>query len=115
VRSTLVAGRRRRSSLLSVASSTWAWIILDPGDAEAKGVHERSQRFVRTNFEPGRRFAKGLDFQAQLDGSADKANGRIHHTVDPDAANLMFSLVSSRYELVWQGKRRFRHVSGGAS
>jgi hypothetical protein len=33
------------------------WVILDPGDAQAKGVLERSHRFMRTNFEPGRRFA----------------------------------------------------------
>jgi len=56
------------------------WIILDPGDAEAKGLLERSHRFMRTNFEPGRRFANELDFQAQLDGWGDKANGRVHRT-----------------------------------
>jgi hypothetical protein len=32
------------------------WLILDAGDAEAKGALERSHRFIRTNFEPGRRF-----------------------------------------------------------
>jgi hypothetical protein len=31
-------------------------------------VLERSHRFMRTNFEPGRRFANPLDFQLQLDG-----------------------------------------------
>jgi transposase len=35
------------------------WIILDPGDAEAKGVLERSHRFLRTNFEPGRLRQRG--------------------------------------------------------
>ena len=44
------------------------WVILDAGDAQAKGVLERSHRFMRTNFEPGRRFANPLDFQLQLDG-----------------------------------------------
>ena len=57
------------------------WIILDPGDAEAKGLLERSHRYLRTNFEPGRRFANELDFQDQLDGWADKANARTHRTV----------------------------------
>jgi hypothetical protein len=56
------------------------WIVLDPGDAEAKGVLERSHRFLRTSFEPGRRFANELDFQDQLDGWAEKANGRVHRT-----------------------------------
>ena len=38
------------------------WIILDAGDPQAKGVLERSHRFLRTNFEPGRRFANPIDF-----------------------------------------------------
>ena len=57
------------------------WVILEAGDAEAKGLLERSHRFMRTSFEPGRRFANELDFQAQLDGWADKANARTHRTV----------------------------------
>jgi hypothetical protein len=57
------------------------WIILDPGDAQAKGLLERSHRFLRSNFEPGRRFANELDFQAQFDGWAEKANRRVHRTV----------------------------------
>jgi hypothetical protein len=35
---------------------------------------------MRTNFEPGRRFASELDFQAQLDAWAERANGRTHRT-----------------------------------
>jgi len=57
------------------------WIILDAGDAQAKGVLERSHRFMRTNFEPGGRFANPLDFQLQLDGWCDRANGRVHRTI----------------------------------
>jgi hypothetical protein len=56
------------------------WIILDAGDAQAKGALERSHRFMRTNFLPGRRFANELDFQAQLDAWCEKANGRVHRT-----------------------------------
>ena len=56
------------------------WVILDAGDAQAKGVLERSHRFMRSNFEPGRRFANPLDFQLQLDGWCDKANARVHRT-----------------------------------
>ena len=56
------------------------WIILDAGDAQAKGALERSHRFMRTNFLPGRRFANELDFQAQLDAWCAKANGRVHRT-----------------------------------
>jgi transposase len=56
------------------------WIILEQGDAQAKGALERSHRFMRTNFLPGRRFANELDFQAQLDGWCDQVNVRVHRT-----------------------------------
>jgi hypothetical protein len=42
---------------------------------------ERSHRFLRTNFEPGRRFANEADFQLQFDGWCDKVNQRVHRTV----------------------------------
>jgi transposase len=57
------------------------WVILDAGDAQAKGLLERSHRFMRTNFEPGRRFANPLDFQLQFDGWCEKVNTRVHRTV----------------------------------
>ena len=57
------------------------WIILDAGDAQAKGALERSHRFMRSNFEPGRQFANPLDFQLQLDGWCDRANRRVHRTI----------------------------------
>ena len=57
------------------------WVILDAGDAQAKGLLERSHRFMRTNFEPGRRFVNPLDFQLQFDGWCDRVNGRVHRTV----------------------------------
>jgi hypothetical protein len=56
------------------------WVILDAGDAQAKGVLERSHRFMRTNFEPGRQFANALDFQGQFDAWCDRVNGRVHRT-----------------------------------
>jgi hypothetical protein len=57
------------------------WVILDRGDAQAKGALERSHRFMRSNFLPGRAFANPADFQLQLDGWCEKANGRVHRTV----------------------------------
>jgi transposase len=56
------------------------WIILDRGDAQAKGALERSHRFMRSNFLPGRRFANPQDFQLQLDGWCDRVNRRVHRT-----------------------------------
>jgi hypothetical protein len=56
------------------------WVILDRGDAQAKGALERSHRFMRSNFLPGRVFANPTDFQLQLDGWSDRVNGRVHRT-----------------------------------
>jgi transposase len=57
------------------------WIILDAGDAQAKGALERSHRFMRSNFEPARQFANPIDFQLQLDGWCDRVNERVHRTI----------------------------------
>jgi len=56
------------------------WIILDPGDCQAKGALERSHRFVHGNFEAGRSFANPLDFQVQLDDWTDKISQRRHRS-----------------------------------
>jgi transposase len=66
------------------------WIILDPGDCQAKGALERTHRFVHGNFEAGRLFANQLDFQLRLDQWSDKINGRVHRTTR--------ALVSERLE-----------------
>jgi transposase len=57
------------------------WVILDRGDAQAKGALERSHRFMRTNFLPGRSFANPVDFQLQMDGWCDRVNRRVHRTI----------------------------------
>ena len=57
------------------------WVILEPRDPQAKGQLERSHRFMRSNFEPGRVFANHLDFQDRLDAWTEKANQRVHRTV----------------------------------
>jgi transposase len=57
------------------------WVILDAGDAQAKGALERSHRFMRSNFLPGRSFANPVDFQLQLDGWCDRVNRRVHRTI----------------------------------
>jgi hypothetical protein len=57
------------------------WVILDRGDAQAKGALERSHRFMRSNFLPGRTFANPADFQLQLGGWCDRVNRRVHRTI----------------------------------
>ncbi|MGB9184363.1 MAG: IS21 family transposase [Solirubrobacteraceae bacterium] len=57
------------------------WLFCEPADPQAKGVVERLQGYIETNFEPGRRFANHLDFQLQLDAWFAKANARTHKTL----------------------------------
>lgn len=57
------------------------WRFCEPSDPQAKGVVERLQGYVETNFEPGRRFANHLDYQLQLDAWFEKANARTHKTL----------------------------------
>ena len=57
------------------------WVIVAAADPQAKGLLERSHRFMRSNFEPGRRFANETDFQLQYDGWCDKVNQRVHRSV----------------------------------
>jgi transposase len=58
------------------------WVILDPGDCQAKGMLERLHDFIERSFEPARSFANELDFQDQLDRwFRERANGRTHRTL----------------------------------
>jgi transposase len=71
------------------------WVILDAGDAQAKGALERSHRYMRTNFLPGRGFANPPDFQRQLDGWCDRVNRRVHRTTRQVPAD----------RLIWERER----------
>jgi transposase len=57
------------------------WRFCEPADPQAKGVVERLQGYLETNFERGRRFANERDYQLQLDDWFDKANARTHKTL----------------------------------
>jgi len=57
------------------------WFFCERADPQTKGVVERLQGYFETNFEPGRRFANHIDFQAQLDCWFTKANARVHRTL----------------------------------
>jgi transposase len=57
------------------------WVILEARDPQAKGQLERSHRFMRSNFEPGRVFANHLDFQDRLDAWMEKVNRRVHRSI----------------------------------
>jgi len=57
------------------------WYFCEPADPQAKGVVERLQEYIESNFEPGRQFANPLDYQLQLDAWFEKANARAHRTI----------------------------------
>jgi transposase len=57
------------------------WHFCGPADPEAKGIVERLQGYLETNFERGRLFANELDYQLQLDGWFERANARTHKTL----------------------------------
>jgi DNA replication protein DnaC len=94
------------------------WIILDAGDAEAKGLLERSHRFMRTNFEPGRRFCSALDYQAQLDAGTERANARTHRTTRAVPAERLAEERQRMRPLPGRlpdTDRRFRHQGAPAA
>lgn len=56
--------------------------LLAARDCQAKGVVERHQGYMETNFEPGRYFLDPADFQRQLDlWHEQRANCRSHQTL----------------------------------
>jgi transposase len=57
------------------------WHFCAARDPEAKGLVERLQGYLETNFEPGRAFVGPEDFQAQLDAWFGKANRRTHRSL----------------------------------
>jgi transposase len=71
-------GRPTQEFLAFCGELSLGWIILYPGDCQAKGALERSHRFLHGNFEAGRRFANHLDFQDQLDRWCERINTRVH-------------------------------------
>lgn len=73
-------GRPTEPFLAYCGQLALGWIILDAGDAQAKGALERDHRFLHGNFEAGRRFANPLDFQAQLDDWCARVNRRKHRS-----------------------------------
>jgi transposase len=80
--SAIAAGGRPTSEFAAFCGALEVgWVILQARDPQAKGALERSHRFMRSNFEPGRVFANHLDFQDRLDAWTDKANCRVHRTI----------------------------------
>ena len=73
-------GRPTQDFLAFCGELSLGWVILDPGDCQAKGALERSHRFLHGNFEAGRRFANSLDFQDQLDRWCERINARVHRS-----------------------------------
>jgi transposase len=66
------------------------WRFCEPADPQAKGVVERLQGYLETNFEPARSFVNQHDFQDQLDRWFDgRANRRLHRTLRRRPVDLL--------------------------
>lgn len=57
------------------------WYFCEARDPQAKGIIERHQGFIETNFEPGRAFASPEHFQAELDSWEERVAGRLLRTI----------------------------------
>lgn len=57
------------------------WRFCEPRDPQAKGIVERHQGYLETNFEPGRAFASPEHFQAELDAWEERVAGRLLRTI----------------------------------
>jgi len=57
------------------------WHFCEARDPQAKGVIERHQGFLETNFEAGRSFASPEHFQAELDTWEERVAGRLLRTI----------------------------------
>ena len=75
------AGARPRRSPRSAGSWRSAGSSSMRGDPQAKGQLERSHRFMRTNFEPGRRVREPARLPGPARRLGEKANGRVHRTI----------------------------------
>lgn len=58
------AGRPTDSFAAFCGQLRCGWLFCEPADPQAKGVVERLQGFIESNFEPGRRFANHLESAA---------------------------------------------------
>ncbi|MGZ6670309.1 MAG: Mu transposase domain-containing protein, partial [Solirubrobacteraceae bacterium] len=57
------------------------WLFCEPRDPEAKGIVERHQGHLETNFEPGRSFAGPEHYQQELDAWEGRVAGRLLRTI----------------------------------
>lgn len=57
------------------------WLFCEARDPEAKGIVERHQGHLETNFEPGRSFAGPEHYQQELDAWEQRVAGRLLRTI----------------------------------
>lgn len=57
------------------------WYFCEPRDPQAKGIVERHQGYLETNFEPGRHFAGPEHYQQELDAWEQRVAARLLRTI----------------------------------
>lgn len=63
--------------------------LLRPGHPEGKGAVERANGYLETSFLPGRSFSSIDDFNCQLGGWLEEANGRVHRITRQRPSDLI--------------------------
>jgi len=86
------------------------WYFCEAADPQAKGVVERLQGYLETNFEPGRRFANHLDFQLQLDAWFQKANARAHKMLRARPVDNAWNYVKNQSLRELLSARQIKHL-----
>jgi transposase len=75
------------------------WYFCEPRDPQAKGIIERHQGHLETNFEPGRTFAGPEHYQAELDSWEERVAGRLLRTIRARPAERLIAEQKSMRSL----------------
>jgi transposase len=75
------------------------WLFCEPRDPQAKGIIERHQGYLETNFEPGRAFTGPEHYQAELDSWEERVAGRLLRTIRARPAERLIAEQKSMRSL----------------
>jgi transposase len=75
------------------------WYFCEPRDPQAKGIIERHQGHLETNFEPGRAFAGPEHYQAELDSWERRVSARLLRSIRARPAERLIAEQKSMRSL----------------
>jgi transposase len=91
------------------------WHFCEARDPEAKGIIERHQGFLETNFEPGRNFAGPEHYQQELDAWEQRVAGRLLRSIRARPAERLLTEMAPALRQAGQFRpAQVVQFSGGA-